>query len=245
MKHPRAGETWKGKPFSDDPTEHARWIAGGKNVAMPLKENNRVVADFDGKDHQDGRVPARHFYETYVRLFGEPPSVIVDTPSGGVHFHFAGRTHSRAILDRRGNKIGDLKASGYVHWIGSQINGGSYRLLQDGPLQPFPAVLFPVRHAGPPRPLGPETDVLRRITRAWAYAGRIEPAISGQGGHNKTMYFAGAMIQKCGLTIEQAWPIALWWNERCEPPWPTRDLLRKLYEAERLSHVDRHQKTLG
>jgi hypothetical protein len=245
MKHPRAGHPWKGKPLSDDPAECALWIASGKNVAMPLEENNRVVADFDGKDHQNGKEPARQFYEAYRRLFGEPPNVIVETPSGGVHFHFGGRAKSRPILDAIGRKIGDLKGSGFVLWIGSQIDGRAYRLLRAEPLQPFPKVLFPIRNADPVRRLVEETDVLRRIKRAWAYAARIEPAISGTGGHNKTMYFAGAMIQKCGLTVEQAWPIALWWNERCQPPWPVRDLLRKLYEAERLSHVDRRQKTLG
>jgi len=77
-----------------------------------------------------------------------------------------------------------------------------------------------------------DVDVLTRIARARAYLTRLEPAVSGQGGHNRTMYAAGCLVQKFGLTIEQAWPILLEFNDtKCSPKWTARELLHKLESA--------------
>jgi hypothetical protein len=45
------------------------------------------------------------------------------------------------------------------------------------------------------------------------------------------MYAAGCLVQKFGLTIEQAWPLMLEFNERCQPPWSTKELVHKLESA--------------
>lgn len=87
---------------------------------------------------------------------------------------------------------------------------------------------------GPREPVvDADEDLFQRMVRARAYLARIEPAISGKGGHNKTMYAAGCLIQKFRLTIEQAWPLILEYNERCVPPWRIQDIRRKLQEAYR------------
>ena len=75
------------------------------------------------------------------------------------------------------------------------------------------------------------------VRRARAYLGCVEGAISGFQGHNRTMRAAGILVQKFGLTVEQALPLFLEWNEQCEPPWSERELLHKLQDAERLRHV--------
>lgn len=89
----------------------------------------------------------------------------------------------------------------------------------------------PQRPRIPDKLAGDDVDVLRRIMRARAYIARAEPAVAEHGGHNKTMYVAGCLIQKFGLTAEQAWPLMLEYNERCQPPWSAKELLHKLESA--------------
>lgn len=92
--------------------------------------------------------------------------------------------------------------------------------------------------AGPRRygaaPRIEENDRMRLIRRAMAYVDRIDGAIAGQGGHNATMRVAGVLVQRFGLTIEEAAPIMLLYNQRCEPKWNDKELMHKLAEAVRL-----------
>ena len=53
-------------------------------------------------------------------------------------------------------------------------------------------------------------------------------------GHDRTMRAACVLVQKFGLSIAQAWPLFLEWNEQCEPPWSEKELLHKLHDAARL-----------
>jgi hypothetical protein len=80
-------------------------------------------------------------------------------------------------------------------------------------------------------PEDPEDQLLRR---ARAYLATIEGAISGQRGHDRTFRAACVLVQKFGLTVAQALPLLLEWNETCEPPWSEKELLHKLQDAERL-----------
>jgi hypothetical protein len=75
----------------------------------------------------------------------------------------------------------------------------------------------------------------RRIRRAAAYLVTIEGAVSGNRGHDKTLYAAASLIQKFGLSVPESWPLFLQYNARCLPPWTERELFRKLKEAERLN----------
>src|SRR5207249_4186347 len=84
------------------------------------------------------------------------------------------------------------------------------------------------------RPVVPSDDGDVMVRRARAYLAHVEGAVSGQRGHDRTMRVAGILIQKFGLSIEQAWPLFLAWNEQCEPPWSAKELLHKLQDAERL-----------
>src|SRR5207237_3939873 len=72
------------------------------------------------------------------------------------------------------------------------------------------------------------------VRRARAYVARIEPAVSGQGGHNRTFRVACALVQKFGLTAGQAWPILVEFSSRCLPPWQEAELRHKLDDAVRL-----------
>ena len=90
----------------------------------------------------------------------------------------------------------------------------------------------------PDRLAGNEVDVLTRIARARSYLAKLDPAVSGAGGHNRTMYAAACLVQKFSLTIEQAWPLLLEFNDtKCSPKWTARELLHKLESAVQNLHA--------
>lgn len=68
------------------------------------------------------------------------------------------------------------------------------------------------------------------------YMQKVDPAISGSGGHNAAFKAACALVNGFGLDLEQAYPFFLEYNERCQPPWSERELKHKLESAEKASH---------
>lgn len=57
------------------------------------------------------------------------------------------------------------------------------------------------------------------------------PAIEGQGGNATTFGVASLLVWGFGLSPDEALPIMLAYNQRCEPPWKQRDLTRMLSSA--------------
>lgn len=79
----------------------------------------------------------------------------------------------------------------------------------------------------------PSTDQI--TSRARAYLDKVKPAVSGQHGHDATMYAACRLVLGFDLSPADALPLLEEWNARCSPPWSTSDLLRKLHEADKQS----------
>lgn len=89
-------------------------------------------------------------------------------------------------------------------------------------------------------PLGndrfPAGDALLR--RAAAYLDAMPPAISGQGGHNRTYAAATAMVHGFGLDTDAAMALLLErYNPRCDPPWSERELRHKVEDAASKPHA--------
>lgn len=84
------------------------------------------------------------------------------------------------------------------------------------------------------------TGLLDRRIRA--YVEKLEPAISGQSGHDVLFKTSCVLVWDFGLSPEEAWPHALEYNAKCVPPWSEHDLRRKLLQA--LNHPS-HQKPRG
>ena len=74
----------------------------------------------------------------------------------------------------------------------------------------------------------PTNKLAERISK---YMACLDPAVSGAHGHNATFHAACVLVHGWGLSVEQAWPFALEYNARCDPPWNDRDLRRKLEQA--------------
>ena len=71
------------------------------------------------------------------------------------------------------------------------------------------------------------------ITRAQKHIDTLEPAVSGSGGHAATFRACRILVNDYNLSLEEAWPILLSFNARCEPPWNEKELRRKLEDAAR------------
>jgi hypothetical protein len=79
--------------------------------------------------------------------------------------------------------------------------------------------------------LGILTD--RDQKRIEAYMGRVPGAVSGRGGHTQTFKAACALIQGWGLSVDEALPFMVAYNQRCEPVWTDKELLHKLEDADK------------
>ncbi len=75
------------------------------------------------------------------------------------------------------------------------------------------------------------------VARASAYVAKMEPAISGSGGHTATFLVARRLVQDFGLSDADALAIMRDYNARCQPPWAEQDLKRKVSEARHKARV--------
>jgi hypothetical protein len=71
------------------------------------------------------------------------------------------------------------------------------------------------------------------IERARAYLSKMPLAISGQGGHTAAFNATVAAAVGFNLSDEDALVALSEWNACCQPPWPERELRRKIASARR------------
>ena len=71
------------------------------------------------------------------------------------------------------------------------------------------------------------------VERARKYLAAVDPAISGQNGHDVTYRAACTLVVDFDLTMDEARPLLQEWNARCEPPWSDEELEHKLEDAYR------------
>jgi len=69
------------------------------------------------------------------------------------------------------------------------------------------------------------------VEAARKYVSRIEGAVSGAGGHNKTYRVASLLVEGFGLSDDQAFGVLQGWNASCKPEWSERDLRHKIESA--------------
>jgi hypothetical protein len=67
-----------------------------------------------------------------------------------------------------------------------------------------------------------------RVSR---YMAKVDPAVAGQRGHTTLLRASRLLVQDFGLSDDMAFQFLLEYNARCMPPWPQRELKRKLREA--------------
>lgn len=218
---------WKEYQTKLPPEELVRaWFAVRRNIAIVT--TGMVLFDCDDPAQAD-RVLA-HCGDTPHR---------VRTPRGGLHLGY--RLPAGVALTNRVRVLGlglDIRTAGGIEVIPpSRTEAGSYAWLGDG-LRPASALPEArVEWTRTPRPatsLPPIIDAGDRehlVRRAGAYLARVEGAVSGQRGHDRTFRAACVLARKFGLSFAEAWPLLAAWNETCEPPWSAAELRHKLEDA--------------
>lgn len=188
-----------------------------------------------------------------------PPTIRQDTPRGGFHAFY--RT-ADAPANRNSFRPGiDIRGNGYYVVLAPSIhpNGGQYAWTPGyapWEAQPaeYPDFMRPATRAPwaarptvPPAALvtPPATLIVPRnddvTRRASLYLTHCDPAIQGQGGHDKLLWASAAMVHGFLLHEGQAYDLlAREYNPRCIPPWDLsqpgdeRDFRRKISEARKL-----------
>ncbi len=69
------------------------------------------------------------------------------------------------------------------------------------------------------------------LDRARAYTRKEPPAISGQGGHNRTYHVMMNLVEGFGLEDGEALEVFRDWNTTCQPPWSDSEIQHKLESA--------------
>ncbi len=183
-----------------------------------------IVADMDTKES------AR---EAYTKLDSNQLSI---TRKGG-HWYFQGKPTTNGKIEG-----GDLRSTNGVVVappsvvVGEDGQPWTYRWHR-GPvhaseLKPFPEHLIPTMKTKgyQVQPID-EIDTLRRITRARAWLAKVDPPIKGVRWGGKMFYACSWVLRKFNLTVNEAWPLILEFNERAEPKFTEKELIHKLTDA--------------
>ncbi len=183
---------------------------------------------------------------------------VVETPSGGFHVYYRCYEYCNnqklALSENKNVLIETRGEGGYVVTVMSppEVHRLNYEYIQvGGPVLPDVPTIRPEQRkalwkaalsfdrsgilksrqgAIVPRPQQLRFSS-KRVESARQYVAKMDPAISGRGGHNQTYKVACKLIQKFGLPQDQALSLLMEWNEQCQPPWTRRELEHKIREA--------------
>ena len=72
-----------------------------------------------------------------------------------------------------------------------------------------------------------------RVERARRYLALVPPAVTGEHGDLRTFRVCCRLTRGFALDEEQALQALSEWNQRCQPPWTTAELVDKLRRAAR------------
>jgi hypothetical protein len=193
-----------------------------RNYNIGVLTTNMVLVDLDVKRGANG-------YAAYESQAGAHyDTFTVRTPSGGLHCYFNGPDCKQSINFLPGV---DIKSHNcYVVGPGSELVNGVYTIGTDKPADYVPwSIGVRLQQPNTRRILNGQQfalDTYTAIANAEIWLQQQAPAISGQGGNNKTYQVAAALTRDFALSDETAYSLmAGEWNERCIPPWSPEELL--------------------
>jgi hypothetical protein len=186
-------------------------------VGVALDPSGLVALDVDVSGDRPGR-------ESLSAIADElPPTMRAVTGSGGDHLVFTRTDDSqRARLIRIRPGL-DLIGKGYIVAAPSKhYSGGVYHWTDLRAPAPLPPVLASMFHEKRPKTVdGDQTITLgslppatpEMLEHARKRLERHGPAVVGQGGDQHTFEVGAILLRGYGLTWEEAWPLALEWND--------------------------------
>jgi hypothetical protein len=217
---------WKRYQFVAPSAAELKGFFGGDDRNCGVICGDLVIVDCDDADQVDYVVAAA----------GDTP-YRVRTPHGGMHLGYRLRPgESLANRVRVNGRPIDLRAcGGYAVVPPSQLaDGGSYQWEHEPPtLDDLPLFAAGWMRDRPPvvLPIAVSGNESERVRRARAYLSKIEGAIAGHRGHDRTFRVACVLTHKFGLGPAEALALLAGWNRRCEPEWSTVELRHKLADA--------------
>ena len=231
---------------TSDPAIVREWFTKYPDANIGIKCDNVLVLDLDVADGIDGTIDVIRLQRELGDLPAEPR---VETPSGGYHLYFRRpegvRIKGNTKVSYRGRQTGiDIRVgSQYVVAPGSTINELTYNGVLP-PVSELPELpqrwiddFLPKHEPEPARPETPKKtleressrgEVFDNYSRARAYLSQLEPAVSGQNGHNQLLWATRVIFWGWRLSDEQAWTLLREYNEICQPPWSERELQHKV-----------------
>lgn len=197
------------------------WWTQWPNANVGVHTQDLLVVDVDPKN--GGEIPE-----------GCPATFTVDTPSGGYHLYY---TKPGGVKNSAGKVAQgvDIKSdNGYVVGPGSTFKGREYTIgVKIRPANAPPwliekagaVVTVKTTHEG-----GFYEDQEAAVLLAVDAMLHHPPAVQGDGGDHKT-FAAVCKVRDMGVDPHHALEALEEWNQRCEPPWDTEDLLVKVDNA--------------
>lgn len=239
-KHPAAAGWRDADALTDKETRSH--VARGGNVGARMGGALRLVAlDIDG--------PAgRGTLATAERKLGALPRTLSQRSGradGGEHRLF--RVPAELDVERIANRTNALGPGLDVRAHGAQIviapsvhaSGGVYAWSDKAPIAEITRAWFDalIATAAPPATPAPSSSARTSTagdtyTRAVAYLAKLEPSVTGQGGH--AALFRAAQVVVNRFEFDDAIALALLrseFNPRCRPPWSERELEHKVKQA--------------
>lgn len=189
-------------------------LAGAGIGAVTGRVSNMVVLDIE-----------RHCpYSLEELLKKYPTQMVARSGSGGYHLYFLYPTGVSKVSNRVHIFEGaDLRADGGFIVLPPTIhpNGNRYEWVKRGPLGAFPMPLLDLRSQPKVQSDGWITEALRGVS---------------EGGRNDACARLAGYFFKKGMTYDIVESLLLDWNERNDPPMPTKEVRTTIKSIER-SHA--------
>jgi hypothetical protein len=188
-----------------------------------------IVVDVDNKEGKNGDASILE-----LELQGQdfPPTREQTTPTGGCHLFYSCDTARTAGRSKLAKDVDICSYGTFVLGNGSKI-GLEYRCNKMG-VEKAPQWLLrrlPVRQHKRELEYNPPINKALDI-RAIEYAKEHAPlAIQGSGG-DATTYQVACKLKDFGISKGDCWSVmAIYWNDRCSPPWTHEELYSKIQNA--------------
>lgn len=238
-KEPAYGATWYDTATTDPAMIQAMWtdpvLRTERDWNIGVDCTNFVVVDIDVKDYWDAKnaeFKQKDGYNQYLRLGGTFNTLVVQTPTGGLHVYFQGPDSANVNIAQ---DIEIRSHHGYVVAPGSTIDGVPYVVRDNLPMAYVPhAVDKLLKRPDQRKELQAdiELDTEANIQAGKNFLETAELAIEGQRGDETTFIVAARLVRELGLSPYAAYELMRdHWNERCSPPWELDELQQKVGNA--------------
>ena len=234
-KDPLDGYSWYSRQ-SKEPEKIAELFAktADCNYAVYPGEGY-VVIDLDTGPGKDGIKAFNEICaENGLDSFLDIDTMMVNTPSGGVHLYFKA-PFATGIANDFPDGIDVRGVNGYVVGPGSKLPNGEYELCE-AEIADLPEWLEdytrPPGHRDPKHDVPViDLDLEENIVHALNWLQTREPAVQGEHGDDWTLQTI-QFLRDFGLSPGKMHEVLnQGWNQNCDPPWGDEELERKIDNA--------------